>query len=198
MVSHSRIRSLKTPSRFVRPYYNECHWRRRRQTEMQRKRRHPRNERQMPEKPPRKKRQSRLRPPMRWTREPQPPAAGRMSSPSQARCRYAITFARSSPDRNSIRKPAHLSQQGATTTRRSPQEWRPPRLQRLRKCWSGALPPPAPPARAAPRQHARVYRGPSPAQAAPRPCRQHRPFPPLPRQRFHPTCARWFHRQIYR
>ena len=33
---------------------------------------------------------SRLRPPMRWTREPQPPTAGRMSSPSQAHCRYAM------------------------------------------------------------------------------------------------------------
>ena len=36
------------------------------------------------------KKASRLRPPMRWTREPQPPAAGRMSGPSQARCRYAM------------------------------------------------------------------------------------------------------------
>ncbi len=33
----SRIRSLKTPSRFVRPYYNECRWRRRRQAETKHK-----------------------------------------------------------------------------------------------------------------------------------------------------------------
>ena len=109
------------------------------------------------------------------------------------------TFARSSPDRYSIRKPAHLSRQGATTTRRSPREWRPPRHPRLRKCWSGALPPLAPPARAAPKQVRTRLPGPNLAQAAPRPCRHaHRPYPPSPRQRFHLTCARWFHRQIYR
>ena len=157
----SRIRSLETPSRFIRPYYNECRWRRRRQTKTQHK---SRRERKGKPPTPADAVDARAAAPGSW--QDVQPFAGAL----QIRDAH-------SPDLRRI----------ATTSVSPP------------TCRSGAL-----------RQRGdrlgngghHVFSGYANAGQAlcrrPRRPQAHRPFPPSPKQRFHLTCARWFHRQIYR